>query len=159
VVHFDATWQVPIEKLASALNAHLPSDLSVREAQEASEGFHARFDATSRTYRYVILNRASRSALLVRFAHHERGPLDIVRMQAAARELVGVHDFAAFGAPEEPGRSTVRCIERLDVRRVSDAVFVTVRGNAFLRSQVRAMVATLLEAGRLKLRPDEVREV
>jgi tRNA pseudouridine38-40 synthase len=159
VVHFDATWSLPTESLASALNVLLPPDLAVRDAEEASVEFHARFDATSRTYRYAVLNRPSRSALLARFAHHERRPLDVVKMAEGARELIGSHDFAAFGAPEEPGRSTVRTVDRFAVRKHRDAVLVSVRGNAFLRSQVRAMVGTLLLVGREKLRPDDVRRI
>jgi tRNA pseudouridine38-40 synthase len=159
VAHFEAAWSLPTESLASALNVLLPPDVSVRAAEEASGEFHARFDATSRIYRYAILNRPTRSALLARFAHHERRLLDVERMAGAARELIGSHDFAAFGMAEEPGKSTVRSIDRFVVKKHRDVVLVSVRGNAFLRSQVRAMVGTLLLAGRGKLGPDDVRQI
>ncbi len=159
VGHFEAAWSLPTERIADALNVLLPPDLSVRGAEEASEGFHARFDATSRTYQYAILNRPTRSALLARFAHYERRPLDVAQMARAAQELTGSLDFAAFGAPEEPGRSTVRTLDRFVVKKHRDIVLVSVRGNAFLRSQVRAMVGTLLLVGRGKLGPDDVRQI
>ena len=131
----------------------------IKAAQATPEGFHARFDATRRTYRYALLNRREPSALLGRFAHHERLPLDLEAMQAAARELVGTHDFAAFGSPNRPEDSTVRRMERISVRRFRESVLITVAGNAFLRQQVRAFVGTLLEAGRGKLEPSGVREI
>lgn len=159
VVHLDAAWSLPIERLADVLNANLPPDVSIRTASEAESGFHSRFDATSRTYRYAILNRPTRSALMGRFALHERGLLNLEQMQAAATTLLGTHDFAAFGQPDEAGRSTVRFMERITVRKWKDAVLITVRGNAFLRSQVRAMVGTLLQVGRSKLGPEEVRQI
>jgi len=109
VAHFDTEWRVPVERMERVLNAALPEDLRVREAGRVGEpGFHARFSATSRRYRYVILNRPAPSALLGRFALHVRDPLDVGAMQRAAAELVGVHDFAAFGQPDAPGKSTVR---------------------------------------------------
>ena len=159
VVHFDTEWTVPIERVGEALAPHLPFDLAVKAAEVAPDRFHARFDATRRTYRYAILNRPAPSALLARFAHHERLPLDLGAMRRAASELVGVHDFAAFGSANQPGESTVRRVERISIRPWKDSVLITVAGNAFLRRQVRAFVGTLLDVGRGKLEPSGVREI
>lgn len=156
VAHFETGWTVPADRIALALNGELPDDLVVRAAEIAPSGFHARFSATGRTYRYVVLNRAAPSALLGRYALHVRERLDVAAMRTAAAELTGTHDFAAFGLPDAPGKSTVRKVDRLDVRRWKDCVLVTVHGNAFLRSQVRAFIGTLLLAGRGKLTPAEV---
>ena len=159
VVHFDANWTVPVRRIGEAIAPHLPRDLSVRMAEVADDGFHSRFDATRRTYRYVILNRPAPSALLARFALHERRPLDLDAMRLGASELIGSHDFAAFGAANRPGESTVRRMERISVRPWKDCVLITVTGNAFLRQQVRAFVGVLLEAGRGKLDPSGIREI
>lgn len=159
IVHFDSNWTVPTERLVEAVSPHLPVDLSVKRAEVAEAGFHARFDATRRTYRYVVLNRPEPSALLTRFSLHERRPLNVEAMQAAAAELIGSHDFAAFGTANRPGESTVRRMERIWVRRNRDCVLITVAGNAFLRQQVRSFVGTLLEVGRGKLSPSGVREI
>jgi len=156
VAHFESDWRVPADKLAVALNRELPRDLAVRRADQSPPGFHARYSATSRTYRYVVLNRPARSALLGRFALHVPRALDVEAMRAAAMRLIGVHDFAAFGRPDAPGKSTVRDVTDIEVRAWRDCVFITVRGNAFLRSMVRAFVGTLLKAGTGALTPGDV---
>jgi tRNA pseudouridine38-40 synthase len=159
VAHFETGWAVPTDKVAMALNGALPPDLVVRDGREAEPGFHARYSATARVYRYVVLNRSAPSALLARFALHVREPLDMAAMRAAAAELVGTRDFAAFGQPDAPGKSTVREVQTVNLRPYRDCVFITVRGNAFLRQMVRSFVGTLLLAGRGGLTACEVRAI
>jgi tRNA pseudouridine38-40 synthase len=160
VVHFDAEWPIPAESVGRALNGALPDDLKVRYAAIAAEGFHSRFSATARTYRYVILNRQQPSALLGRFSWHLRDALDVDAMQAAAAELVGVHDFATFGQPDLPGKSTVRRMYTVAVERPrAGYVQLTVRGNAFLRQQVRSFVGALGLVGQGRLTPGEIAEI
>ena len=156
VCHFDVDWGITENKIAGALNANLPRDLSVREARWAEEGFHCRYSATSRTYRYAILNRPQPSALLQRFVWHLVKPLDTGAMQDAGRVLLGVHDFATFGQANSPEKSTTRYLERLEVRRYRQCVLITVRGNAFLRQMVRSLVGTLALAGQGKLTQSDV---
>ncbi len=156
VAHFESAWQVPGETLAAALNGVLPRDIVVRAARIAEPGFHARYSATARTYRYVILNRAAPSALLGRYALHVKKTLNVAAMQAAARHLVGTHDFAAFGRPSGRSKITVRQMRRVEVRTWRDCVLITVCGNAFLRQMVRAFVGTLLTVGNGALSPDDV---
>lgn len=159
VAHFVSEWGIPPQNLARALNGELPDDLVVTQAREAEPGFHSRFSATARVYRYVILNRPTPSALLGRFALHIRDPLDVSAMRAAAAELVGSHDFATFGKPTKPGYSTARRMYRVDVRPWKDCVLITVRGNAFLRQMVRAFVGTLLAAGKGDITPQDVIDI
>jgi tRNA pseudouridine38-40 synthase len=159
VAHFETGWPVPADRVVMALNGALPPDLVVRDGREAEPGFHARYSATARVYRYVVLNRAAPSALLGRFALHVREPLDVAAMRAAAAELIGTHDFAAFGQPDAPGKSTMREVTVVGVRPYRDCIFVTVRGNAFLRQMVRSFVGTLLLAGQGRLTAGEVRAI
>jgi tRNA pseudouridine38-40 synthase len=156
VAHFESDWGIPLPYMARTLNNVLPDDLVVKAVALAEPGFHSRFSATSRTYRYVILNREAPSALLGRFAHGLRSKLDLEAMREATQYLVGSHDFAAFGKASAPGHSTVRYMERFDIRSWKDCVLITVRGNAFLRQQVRSFVGTLLEVGRGKLSAQDV---
>jgi tRNA pseudouridine38-40 synthase len=104
-------------ELRRALNAVLPPDLVVRRVQQAPAGFHARFDAVARGYRYLIWHAGVASALTRHVAWHVRGPLDLAAMQAAAARLPGTQDFAAFsgaglGVPSEDSDrpSTVRML-------------------------------------------------
>lgn len=156
VAHFESEWGIPLAHLGRTLNNALPGDLVVKTVAIAEPGFHSRFSATSRTYRYVILNREAPSALLGRFACYLRASLDLEAMRQASLFLVGSHDFATFGKASAPGHSTVRYMERIDIRTWKDCVLITVRGNAFLRQQVRAFVGTLLEVGRGRLSVGEV---
>jgi tRNA pseudouridine38-40 synthase len=159
IAHFDTDWPIPAERVAVALNGELGRDLVVKTAGEAAEGFHARYSATARMYRYVILNRTAPSALLGRYALHIREPLDVAAMRSAAAELTGTQDFATFGQPDAAGKSTVRRVDRVTVMPWKDCLLITVRGNAFLRQMVRSFVGTLLLAGQGKLSPSEVREI
>ena len=159
VVHFETGWVVPPAKAAIALREFLPRDVAVRESREAEPGFHARFSATGRRYRYAILNRTQPSALLGRFALHRADRLDVDVMGAVAAELTGVHDWATFGVAAERGQSTVRHVWLVDVRRWRGCVFITVEGNAFLRQMVRAFVGTLLLAGQGRLTPEGARRL
>ena len=151
VAHFDVDWKISEEKIAGALNANLPRDIAVRKAEQAEPEFHARFSATSRTYRYAILNRPQPSALLTRYVWHVTRPLDVERMRQAGAALCGVRDFATFGQPTGPGMSTVRSLERIAVRPWGPCLLITVRGNAFLRQMVRSLAGTLVQVGQGKL--------
>ena len=148
-----ADWEP--QQLGSALNAVLPQDVAVRKAETASATFHARFDALSRTYRYVVVSRRERTPLLRRHAWHCTGTLDLEAMREAASLLRGTHDFAAFGRSPRPGGSTVRTVERASVRRVaapladeSPAHVIEVSADAFLYGMMRAIAGALVAVGR-----------
>lgn len=161
VAHFDVDWKISEDKIAGALNANLPRDISVRKAEQAEQEFHARYSATSRTYRYAILNRRQPSALLTRYVWHVAKPLEPTAMQEAGRMLCGVHDFATFGQPDMPGKSTERFVERITVcpLRNEACLLITVKGNAFLRQMVRSLVGTLVQVGQGRLSVEAVREL
>lgn len=148
VANFRTGGTIPVEKLCIAMNSLLPPSIAALEAQEVDPGFHARYSAKSRLYRYDILNRETRSAIQGRFCWHVRQPLDADAMQEAACCLVGVHDFTSFAsADSEEAGSRVRHVRQLDVRRDGEHVLLTIRANAFLRSMVRTIVGTLVEVG------------
>ena len=158
VVHFDTDWGIPAERIGIVLNnGVLPPDVGIRESRDARTGFHARFSATSRIYRYSILNRITPAVMAGRYALVVRDALDLQAMRMAASELVGSYDFAAFGKPARAGMSTVRTMEQVEVRAYKEAVFIRVKGNAFLKHMVRAFAGTLIAAGLHRLTPDEVR--
>jgi tRNA pseudouridine38-40 synthase len=163
VVGFCVRWRHTLEDLQRALNAVLPPDVAVLLLELAPEGWHPRFSAVRRHYRYTVLNQPVRSPLDGRYAHLVTDPLDLDALQEGAGLLVGVHDFGAFGQPTHKGSrpmssvnegpETDRHVEtrrevfeagwRQDGRRfVFDVV-----GNAFLRGMVRSMVGTLILVG------------
>jgi len=159
VAHFHTASGLEAERLTSALNHFLPPDIVVRCAEDAPRGFHARKDARWRAYRYLIWNRPGRNPFLLNRALAWEQPLDVEAMRAAAGWLVGRHDFAAFCATGSNPRTTVCTLYRLDVRRTDSLVVVDAVADRFLRHMVRMIVGTLLEVGRGKRPPEEVRAV
>lgn len=141
----------------NGLNHYLPSDIAVREASTASDTFHPRRDAQSREYRYLILNRATRSPHFKENAYLVRGRLDIPTMNRAAARLVGEHDFAAFASQIQGTniRCTIRTVYRAEVTRQGDFVIFYITANAFLPHQVRNTMGSLLRVGRGKMTLEE----
>jgi tRNA pseudouridine38-40 synthase len=155
-------WRHSLLDLQNAWNVRLPPAITVRNLTQAPDGFHPRFSALQRTYRYHVIEGDSstlgRSPLTDRFALYVQQPLAVEKMQAVAAMMVGEHDFATFGQPTK-GESTVRrlfsaqwqvvteSLPSLDDRPERRLVF-TVAANGFLRNMVRALVGTFLAVGR-----------
>ncbi|GHF41047.1 tRNA pseudouridine38-40 synthase [Deinococcus metalli] len=158
-VHVDvpAAFGVPVDRLARALNAHLPPTIAVLHAMEAAPGFHARFSCTGRRYVYRVLASPQRHPLWHGRALHVPQRLDAPAMNAAATHLLGTHDFAAFATQEE--RHTVRDLRALHVVPGPLVWEVHVHGESFLRHMVRGLVGTLLLVGLGRLEPDGVRDI
>ena len=147
VVHFDTVAERTARAWLFGTNSALPPEVNLRWVQPVPDDFHARYGATRRCYRYVLLNQPMRSALAAGRALVVYRPLDEAAMQAAAGDLVGEHDFSAFRAAECQARSPVRRIESLQVRRRENWVVIEVTANAFLHHMVRNIVGTLLAVG------------
>ena len=145
--HFDSATRIPAEKIAFALNTMLPEDVRIRESSLAPEGFHARYSAAGKVYRYRFYNSRHASAIGRQYAAHVPLVLDEGRMDEEAQALCGTHDFAAFAASGSVVKSTVRTIYRAQVRRSGDYVTLTVLGNGFLYNMVRIIAGTLMEVG------------
>ena len=135
-------------KLVDALNYHMkPHLLVVRQAAVAPEGWNPRFSAIHRAYRYRILNRRARPALLEGQVWHVAAPLDAAAMHEAAKLLLGQHDFTSFRAAACQAKSPIRTLERLDVTRDGDLIAIAVEARSFLHHQVRNFVGTLRLVG------------
>jgi tRNA pseudouridine38-40 synthase len=152
VIAFEYRGRLSRPELERALDAMLPADVTVSDLRRAPRGFQPRH-ASRREYRYSIWN-GPRSPLRERTTLGVRTPLDTEAMARAAATLVGRHDFRAFGGPV--GRTTVRRIERITVRRAGHAVTIDVIGDAFLRQMVRAIVAAMIRVGRGATSAEEV---
>lgn len=159
VVSFGATTNIPVERMALALNSALRGDISIRQVEETDGAFSARFSASSRLYAYLILNRPLRSALTRRYAAFWREPLDVAAMQAGAARLLGERDFASFATQVEPEQTTLRDVTRCQVGRYGRFVIVRIEANAFLRGMVRAITGTLIEVGGGKRGPEDIETI
>jgi tRNA pseudouridine38-40 synthase len=167
VANFKTRSPIPCRNLVKALNDLLPVSVRAKQAADAGEDFHARYRARAKTYRYRILMTPVASPFMGRYAYHYPYPLDVEKMQKAARLLEGRHDFSAFAAadPAREGdgeeKSAVRTIflSRLRWRPGSRILLYEVRGSGFLYHMVRNIVGTLIEIGRDRLVPGEIRRI
>ena len=145
--HFDSATRIPADQLAFALNTMLPPDIRIRESRPAPPGFHARFAACGKVYRYGFYNARHDRAVGRQYSAHVPLPLDAARMHEEAQALLGTHDFAAFAASGSVAGSTVRTIYRAQVTRAGDEVTLLVLGDGFLYNMVRIIAGTLMEVG------------
>lgn len=148
-----------VGRFPGALNAHLPPTIAVLAAEEVSLSFHARYSATGRTYRYVVLNRRSPSAILRNHAYHVVAPLDIEALAAGLEPLRGRHRFTAFRGMGSRETTTVCDLRLAEVARRDDLVIFTFEADRFLRHMVRMIVGTLLRVGMGKLPSAAVAEL
>jgi tRNA pseudouridine38-40 synthase len=159
VTSFATTTSLEPERIRDAVNALLGPELVVRRASDAPDGFDARFSATAREYRYLIATGDVADPFTARYVWHRPGPLHGPSMRRAAATLLGEHDFASFCRNPGRGRSTVRDLHRVAVRRDGDLVTITFRANAFLHQMVRSVVGTLVMVGTGRLEPDAVEAI
>lgn len=159
VVHFDSAAERSPRAWIYGANANLPKSVSVQWARAVGDDFHARFSAVRRRYRYVILNREVRPTFLAWRVAWEYRPLNVERMQSAARYLVGEHDFSAYRAVACQAKSPVRTLYELNVSHDRDIIFIDLEANAFLHHMVRNIAGVLLDIGASKQSPEWAREV
>jgi tRNA pseudouridine38-40 synthase len=159
VAHFDTDAARSLRSWVLGANSELPADVSLCWARPVPAHFHARYCAEARTYRYVIMNRLARPALLASRATWVHRPLDHERMGEAARSLEGEHDFSAFRAAECQARSPVRRMERISVERRGDFVVIEATANAFLHHMMRNIAGLLIAIGKAEAPASWAQEV
>ncbi|HEY9051367.1 MAG TPA: tRNA pseudouridine(38-40) synthase TruA [Gammaproteobacteria bacterium] len=147
VVHFDTRAVRPDKAWILGVNAHLPADAASLWSREVDDDFSARFTATARQYRYVILNRQARSAVLHNKVCWRHGDLDAPAMHEAAQALIGELDFSSFRSSACQAEHARRNIHFIKVQRKADFVYVDIQANAFLHHMVRNIVGSLLLIG------------
>jgi len=135
----------PARRAAEALNGQLPRDVSVLEAEEVQDGFHARFSARSRTYRYRIWRRSTPSPFEYRRSWWMPRPLDEAQLAEAAVAVLGEHDFRAFTPTDTQHDSFVRIVSECRWERQDVELSLTITADSFLRHMVRSLVGTMLE--------------
>ena len=159
VAHFDTQAERPLTAWVRGVNALLPDSIAIHWAHPVPDEFHARFSAHGRSYRYLLVNRATRPAIQAGKVGWFYAPLDVAAMQAAAQLLVGEHDFSAFRAAQCQAKSPVKHLRQLDIRREGEMLIFDVSADAFLHHMVRNIVGCLVYVGKGKHTPDWVAEI
>ncbi len=129
------------------MNAYLPEDIAVIQAEEAPERFHSRLNAKGKTYCYRVLNSDVPHIFDRRYVYRLPDVLDMDAMRRAAEALCGTHDYRAFTSNKKSRKSTVRTVDAIGMERIGDEIRFTFSGNGFLYHMVRIMTGTLLEVG------------
>ena len=145
VASFTGSTGPPPERAPVALNGVLPGDVAAIAAEEAEEGFHARFSAKGRSYVYRIWRRETSSPFERRRSLWWPRPLDEDALATSAASLLGEHDFRAFTPTETQHEIFVRVVERAEWRRNGDMLEFRITADSFLRHMVRTLVGTMLE--------------
>lgn len=159
--NFRTNSSIYLDKLHRALNGVLPDDIAVTKVEDVTFNFHARFDAKSKVYRYIILNSSYRSTLLKDRVYFYPYILDLKLIQRESRCLLGKHNFKAFCASASSVRDTVRTIKRITIKRLPYSLYalrstlkgfpliiIDIEADGFLYNMVRSIVGTLIEIGR-----------
>ncbi len=147
VANFHTKSTVSTEKIMHDLNKYLSGDIVIKSAKDCSERFHARYNALSKTYRYVI-NNSTQSAFSRKYELYIIDKLDVEKMIQASKYLIGTHDFQSFTTLKSKKKSTVKTIHSIDIFVENSNIIIEVKGNSFLWNMVRIICGTLIEVGK-----------
>jgi len=159
IANFRTHSGIPLGKLQMALNSALPKDIVITAAAEAPARFNAQHDARSKLYRYTIYNGDFIDPFMRRYAARVFYKLNINSMKKAARLLEGRHDFRSFQTIDGEEKDSVRRIYRVKVEKTANIVYIYMKADGFLYNMARNIAGILVEAGRGKIRPSDVRQI
>ena len=160
VANFKTNSNIPIEKIPIALNSNLKKSIVIKSAEEVEERFHSRLNCKRKTYRYIINNSKYGTAIYRNLETHIPMKLDIPKMQEAVKYFEGEHDFKAFKASGTSSKSSVRTIYKAEVIDAgNEKIYIELTGNGFLYNMVRIITGTLVEEGKGKIEPNEIKTI
>jgi tRNA pseudouridine38-40 synthase len=160
VAHFKSSSSLPLDNIYRGLNSVLPKDIVIKEMEEVPETFHALRDVKSKIYVYKICNQRLRPALGRNYFWHVRYPLNMELMREATQHLIGTHDFSCFCATNTQVKDHVRTILDIDIKKNDEGIIeIKVVSHGFLKYMVRNIVGTLVDVGRGKREPEEMKAI
>ena len=159
VANFKTKSNIPIDKIAIAINSKLKKSIVIKSAEEVDNRFHSRLNCKQKTYRYIINNSEFPSAIYRNLECHIPYKLDIEKMKEAAKYFEGEHDFKAFKASGTSSKSSVRKIYKAEVYKNDNKIYIELTGNGFLYNMVRIIAGTLVEVGTGKIKPEEIPDI
>jgi tRNA pseudouridine38-40 synthase len=148
IIHFESSVLRSEKSWVFGANVNLPGNIALRWVKGVTDDFHARFSATARTYRYIILNSPVKSAILQKKVVQFPYPLDVAAMQEAGQYLLGENDFSSYRGAGCQSNTPFRFVEAIQVYRQGDFIITEITANAFLLHMVRNIMGVLMEIGR-----------
>jgi tRNA pseudouridine38-40 synthase len=160
VASFKCSTSLPLNNIYRGMNSVLPPDIVVKEMEEVAGDFHAQRDVKSKVYVYKICNQRLRPALGRNFFWFIRFPLNLALMREASRYLIDTHDFSCFCATGTDVKNRVRMIIDIEIKTCEDGIIeIKVEARGFLKYMVRNIIGTLVEVGRSKRKPEEMKVI
>ncbi len=156
VLNFTTDSTITCRGIVFGMNSRLPDDIGVKSCEEVPLDFHARFDCKGKEYEYLIHNSEYKNPFYMNTAYRSWYPIDEKKLDRAAKDFIGEHDFKAMCSAECTKDNTMRTIKSFDVHRQGDMVTFTVSGDGFLYNMVRIMVGTLLFINEGKLEQGDI---
>lgn len=156
VANFFTRSSIPHDRFSYALNRMLPEDIVIRNSEEVSMDFHARYSSTGKKYRYLIYNSRFPSAIFRNRAYHVSHDLNVDNMKKAISFFIGTHDFSAFKATGSSVKTSVRTIYDANLTRVDDNIWFEVSGDGFLYNMVRIIAGTLVDVGMGRIKAEDI---
>ena len=157
VANFKTNSNLPIEKFSIAINSKLKKSIRILDAEEVEEKFHSRLTCKRKTYRYIIDNSYTGSAIYRYLETHIPQKLDIEKMSQAIKYFEGEHDFSAFKASGTSSKSSIRTIYEAKIYKVEPSkIYIELTGSGFLYNMVRIIAGTLVEVGLNKIEPQDI---
>ncbi len=151
--------RIPMKSVPLAYNSVLPDDISVLEAREVDEGFHPRYDVKYKEYVYKIWNSPVKNPFLADRAYHIPNPIDdftVEKMNIAAKNFCGKHDFSAYMAQGSKIVEATRCVKYAELKKEGELITFRVAADGFLYNMVRIMCGTLLLVANGKAEPEDI---
>lgn len=159
VANFKIDSELSLKNIKNGLNSLLPRSISVVSIETVPLRFHSRFDSKGKLYRYTILNRKARSPLLERYAAFISYDLDISMMKKAAKLLLGKKDFRSFQASDKRKRGSVRTVRAIKIISKPPIIEIDILADGFLYNMARNIAGTLIEVGRGRFKPEQIKEI
>lgn len=157
VIHFETSYNLPVNNWKRALNTLLPSDVYVRKVKEVPDAFHSRYDVVEKEYRYYIWNELETDVFKQNYAYQIPYTLDIQAIKNACKRFEGSHNFTTFSSAKATTKgSKVRTMYEVTCNREGSQIELVFRGSGFLYNMVRIIAGTLLDIGQGKLLPSDV---
>lgn len=147
------------DEILDYLNHYLPMDIAVTDIEEVGERFHARYNATSKTYVYRIHNSNIPNVFERKYMYTYTEALDIEKMNEAAKYMIGTYDFAAFCGNRKMKKSTIRTVTDINIVYSGDEIKISYTGDGFLQNMIRIMTGTLIEVGNGTKNPSDVPQI
>ncbi len=157
--NFHTNSNLSTEKMSEYLYKFLPEDIQVKSIKDCSERFHARYNALSKTYLYIINNNDKRNIFSRKYEYNITEALDISKMIEASEFLIGTHDFQSFTTLKSKKKSTVKTIYSIDITKENNIIDIQIKGNSFLWNMVRIICGTLIEVGRCNISPNDIEKI